>query len=655
MLAFLFILLTSCAAGSLILRLSRLHLVRRLERITLSLTVGMGVWCLTLFTLGHMGLLHRWLFFLIGGAAVLVEVVIVLRQLNMSILLRGGETGGPQRHRDCLEGSPEVKVHRSRLTNLLLLFSYLIAGLKLLRTKRLMPFRQAIPCLSIFEWALACGTAIIVLITFIACFAPVTGGIKNDEICTHLSVPARWLCTANFAPVPEPGSSMAWNGELLFLLTESISPESGPRLVSWIAFALCIAAVYCLSRGIGSRSAVLAAAAIVAMNPLLFRGAPIAFVDTLSALYVIVPLWLLFFYRKSGGVPVLVIAAFCLGIGCGIKPTNFIYSFFAVGFAFVIIATEKTSFAIRLRKVLIVSAVTVIAALPWPTRTWLLTGSPTFPPPPALGLHKPLLADRVPYTKEYVAWFYSYVNSRYGDYHRSPVKLAAFPWDVTMRPERFQIGDAIGTLMLCLLPLALVMALVGRRRSQLALLGYALAASAAVYAVVLPEARYFIPAYCALAPPLAFSVFGQGAWRTAGVASRSVLIINLLFGIAVAIQIGKAPLRAALDKQYARATITANRPFAEAFEFLATQKEPPLVVLRYDQNYYGAHRDFTFDSLALSHPEQYRGALLLDIDNSQSLERDVKNLRHEFAVADSVPSYLEKVFEGPDARVYKFR
>jgi hypothetical protein len=59
---------------------------------------------------------------------------LLLWQLNMSILFRGGETGGPQRHRDCLEGSPGAKVHRSCLPHLLLLYSYLIAGLIVMKT-----------------------------------------------------------------------------------------------------------------------------------------------------------------------------------------------------------------------------------------------------------------------------------------------------------------------------------------------------------------------------------------------------------------------------------------------------------------------------------------------------------------------------------------
>jgi 4-amino-4-deoxy-L-arabinose transferase-like glycosyltransferase len=417
---------------------------------------------------------------------------------------------------------------------------------------------------------------------------------------------------------------------------------------------LCLVAVFCLARLFGGRPVAMLSAAIVAINPLVFRGASIAFVDTLSALYVIVPLWLILAYWKKRDASCLAPAALCMGIGCGVKATNFVYAFVAVCFVLALLAAERGALGARVRRFALVAVVTALAALPWPARTWLLTGSPTFPPPPALGVRKPPLADRAPYTKECIEGFYSYVLSRYGDYHRSLGALIVFPWDVTMHPERFQIGDSIGTLLLCLLPLALVMAIVLRRRRALALLGYSFISSAAVYAFVAPEARYFIPAYMALAPPLALTAYGAGAWRAAAACARVVVLLNMFFFVAVAARIGKDQARAGLDRTYAQSLITANRPFAEAFRFLDSQRSARLVVLRYSQIFYYAHRRFIVDSLALRHPERYPGALLLDIDDSQTLERNLSVLRGDFGLAEPAPPILEKVFNGPDARVYRF-
>ena len=48
------------------------------------------------------------------------------------------------------------------------------------------------------------------------------------------------------------------------------------------------------------------------------------------------------------------------------------------------------------------------------------------------------------------------------------------------------------------------------------------------------------------------------------------------------------------------------------------------------------------------------GAFLLDIDDSQTLERNLSVLRGDFGLAEPAPPLLEKVFNGPDARVYRF-
>jgi hypothetical protein len=71
------------------------------------------------------------------------------------------------------------------------------------------------------------------------------------------------------------------------------------------------------------------------------------------------------------------------------------------------------------------------------------------------------------------------------------------------------------------------------------------------------------------------------------------------------------------------------------------------------QIYYFLHRNYIIDGEALAHPERYRGGYLLDLDLSQLLNREPANRRGDYSLPAPPPS-LQKVFEGPDARIYRF-
>lgn len=601
MVALIFIITSSYGAGFLLLRFLRIERPGTLRHAVLALASGMGLWCLLLFAAGSAGLLYGWFFIALGMVPVAWSAALAMKERPFSW----------------------TRPDRAKLS--------LLEGI----------------CLG--------GTAIFVIVSFVSCFAPVTGGIRNDEICTHLSVPAEWLRAHGLAPLPLAISYMAGNGELLFMLAESASPGSGPRLVSWLAFLLCLAAIYCLGVRCAGRPAGILCACITAMNPLMFRGASYAFVDLLSSLFVIVPILVFFLYRGNQKVGYLVLAGLFMGVGCGIKTTNFPYAFITFLAAAAVLYRE--GMASLIKKCLLTAIVAAAAALPWPARNLALTGSPTFPPPPALvkqGLRKPLVADKPPYTMNDVQSLYDYIYSRYGGYRRSTANLALFPWQFTMNPSRFQAGDSIGSLLLSLLPIALVLALKLRKRRELWLMSIALGSAVLIYFLVLPEARYYCAAYMLLAPGFAQVLSGEGTPGLVRRASVAVLLLNLVFGVAVAGRVLGKNVLAALVPSRAEKMIGRERPFAEAFAYLSEKRPAAVVVMYPNQVFYYLHRQYSVDGDAIRHRERYRGACLLDIDYSQTLGREPGKLRHDYAVSPELP-VLEKVFTGPDARVYRFK
>ena len=77
-----------------------------------------------------------------------------------------------------------------------------------------------------------------------------------------------------------------------------------------------------------------------------------------------------------------------------------------------------------------------------------------------------------------------------------------------------------------------------------------------------------------------------------------------------------------------------------------------MVVPRGDAIYYHLETSYIEDEEIARYPQRYRGALFLDIDRSQRLERDLEARRGWYWL-DEVPPWMELIYEGPDARVYR--
>jgi len=495
----------------------------------------------------------------------------------------------------------------------------------------------------------------IIVVYFITSFLPVTGGIKNDEICLHLSIPKEWLLAGKLGILPYPISYQAGNGHLLFAFASCFSPQAGPHLLSWTSFVLCGIAVYAVTREFTSKNIAVIAATFVFTNPLIFRGSDIAFTDLLSNLFIIAPASLLLIYRSKQKIQNLIIAAFLMGIGCGTKATDFFYSFILIITFSAFDIFDRNRFSVIFKNFAVLSGTTALFALFWPVRNLLFTGSPLYPPPIFL-YHffdlKPLLNIPVPFTVSDVSEYYNYCLSRYGDYHRNFLNFLRFPWDMTMSPEKFQIGDSIGTVLLSFLPMLLIFSKTPKTIWYLII--SALTSSLLIYFTLLPEARYFMAAYMLLCPALAIAVSKVNSYKFLNKIITAIISINLIFSLAIAIRISFPKTIAIFNSKARTEYIQKNTPFYELYGFLRSKKISTVGVLYPCQIFYYLPCKYTIVNDINKYAEQNGECYLLDIDYSQASGRDILHAGNQFSLKQ-IPMNAEKMFESKDAILYHIK
>jgi hypothetical protein len=599
MIALLVFFIGSYGIGRFILQKARIDFSGPLENSVFSIGIGLGCWCYLLFLLGHLGLLYPWLF----AALALISALPALAWIVKNAL-------------------------RTRL-----------------RVPKI--------TLRVVDFIALASALFILTITCICCFSPVVGGITNDEIATHLSAPQKWLTLHAIAQLPDPSSAIAGHIELLFLWAMAFAPESGPKLLTWISLVLCLVLVYGFSQRIVGKRPALYACIFIVINPLIFRESCTAFIDIPAAFFTLAALGALWRMNESNNKKYLVLAAFFAGVGCGAKPTAYFYlpAFFAV--ASVILFKLHVRGRRFIKSIAALALLVCLFAAPWPLRNFILSGSPTFPPPLFLyTLHgnKPFVFSGQPLTKKDAAAQYDYYRSRIQIHGTGIKNFFLLPWTLTMHPESLSIGDSVGAVMLSFLPLVFFF-----RKRPLWLNGallYSLIATASIYFLIIPEARYFIVVFMLLSPGFAWLLHAMENVPLALSLANIVVVCNGVFSGTVAIRIFHGQTAAALCSEYRESYRKSNIPFYEAFKFCNAEKPRDLVVFHENQVFYYLKTAYRCDENILAHGSQHANAYIMDIDYSQTLGRDFSKQTNTYAVESPAPN-LKLVFKGPDARIYK--
>lgn len=602
MIAFLVLILSAFGIGWFVLWKMHCVFPKPLENVVISVGIGLGAWCYVLFLLGHLGLLYPLLFMVIALASAVPAIAWIAKNIRQARFQ-----------------FPEIT-------------------------------------LSFFDAAALTLTFGLLALTLICCFSPVVGGISNDEIATHLSVPKSWLLLHKIVALPDSSSAIAGHIELLFLWVMAFAPESGPKLFSWICLLLCMTIMYNFTRDkIGARAA-LYACIFTVINPLIFRVSCTAFIDIPAAFFLLLALWALWRFNGTGKKALLLLSAFFLGTGCGAKPTVYFYvpAFFILCAA--VLFSQKKRGITFIKTLAWFSALVCVFAAPWPARNIILSGSPTFPPPLFLyALHgnRPFVFSGQPYTKKDASAMYAYYRSRIEKHGTGIKNFFLLPWNITMHPESLSIGDSIGAIMLSFLPIVFFF----RKRPAWinAVLIFCLIAGGCIYFLIIPEARYFIAAFFALAPVLAWTIKNvRHCAPRIFVLVKIVVLCNCAFSCAIGVRVLLPSCKAAINPEYRRTYRQKNTPFYEAFEFCNKEKPSDLVVLHDNQVFYYLKTAYRVDEKVLDNIKPYQKSCILDIDYSQTLDRDWKMQSNAYCIRE-VPSFLKLIFNGPDARIYQVR
>lgn len=198
------------------------------------------------------------------------------------------------------------------------------------------------------------------------------------------------------------------------------SGEQGVTLVSWGLGVLACMAVFELGTVIGSRSAAYASAALFATAPVFFNQSGTGGVDVPFAGSTVAALAATMRWRADGRAIWPVVAAVLAGASCGVRHTGYLVC--------ALLAVGAWAFARggRGRTLAVFAAVAIFAAAPWLARSWIVVGNPVYP-----FLSSVFPDARV--TDVQTTGLLSHETAK----SASVVSFVYFPWDIVMRPGRF--------------------------------------------------------------------------------------------------------------------------------------------------------------------------------------------------------------------------
>ncbi len=498
-------------------------------------------------------------------------------------------------------------------------------------------------------------TSLFLILPLVASFLHPFGGIRNDEVATHLLLPKHWSIAGRIVPIPLFSAYLAGNVHLLYTWAWMGGGYLASRFVNW-AFLLGILCVtWMIAKG-ATRSikiSIMACLSIVTM-PLLFRLATVSFIDLGVTFFLILSLSTMLLWSKHNRSAHLLIAALFAGIACSIKPSAWFYlpAFLAVFTDVCITRKEFPKFPVMI----LMAILFLVPASLWPIRNIFLTGLPSIPPPPLwieiFGRPHESFAE-YSYTQEIIHKQAEYYASRMDPSMTGSIaNYFMLPWNHVMHHERFNAGDSIGCLSLALLPFALIGAF--RFSTIRRLVIFFVFTTAALYFGIIPETRYMLSAIIAIliAGVISSQVLLKKKWQHLSFAF--VLSVSLLFSFLVDLRICVPEIRSLFDKKFAAENIDIATPFAEALSWCnSVGAQRSLYVPQEDQIWFYLHHSYKMirhqDGSVVDPPT---GSFIIDIDQSQRLDRNLYPMTGDWFIKNP-PANWTLVLQTVDARIYK--
>ncbi len=329
-------------------------------------------------------------------------------------------------------------------------------------------------------------TAIAMVLALVPALAP---EVEYDALWYHLQLPAVYLQHGTLVDVPHEFVSlypMTW--ELLFGAGLVLGGAVGAKLLHFVCLPLVALAVWRFAGRFLPRSSPWLAVAIAVTVPTVLWEATTAYIDLALALYTTLGLYSLLVYLESGDRRSLAVAIACFGIGAALKHLGLV-AVAIVGLGLFVQLWRTTSFGRAALVTAALAAGSLLFAVPWHLRSWLLSGNPFFPEMFGLFGASPERWDAA--AERGLAGF----KARLG-FPRTPLNLLLLPWNMTMYQAR--CAGALGPIFLAALPL---MAWRARATAASGWLAYLVVSYVAIWASPISsyQIRFLVPIVPALA------------------------------------------------------------------------------------------------------------------------------------------------------------
>lgn len=199
----------------------------------------------------------------------------------------------------------------------------------------------------------------------------------EDEIGTHLGIPARWAAAHRIYALPGAVAQYFPLGVLMqHLLLISAASVQTARLFHYISGLLCLASLYMLARRFLGRPTALLASAVFYTMPAVTTLSGVSNTDFLTLFYALLSVHAFLLWRESGDRRLLLLSAVLAGAHVACKYTAFPLMFIASGIVLYYGRDRLAKAAVNAASFL---AVSFSALLPYLARNFVLTGNPLYP------------------------------------------------------------------------------------------------------------------------------------------------------------------------------------------------------------------------------------------------------------------------------------
>jgi dolichyl-phosphate-mannose-protein mannosyltransferase len=314
---------------------------------------------------------------------------------------------------------------------------------------------------------------------------------EYDALWYHLYLPRLWLEAGHPVDLLEEFTSLyplTW--ELLFGAGMTLGGVVGAKLLHFACLPLLGLIVWLAARRFFPRVSAAAAVAFVVTTPTVLWESSTAYVDLALAVHAAAASYALARYAEKRERSWGAIAALQFGLAAATKHLGILLTGVAL-LVFVIQAARGwRSVRVAGTHAFAIGLAAAVVPLPWYVRSWLASGNPVFPE--LFGVFGAYPAERWDaLTEQGLAHFKAHFGMG-----RSPVALAALPWNITVNGAQF--GGSLGPLFLVLIP-GLVFA--PRLRGPVAWLAIGIAGYVALWASPISsyQLRFLVPIVPALA------------------------------------------------------------------------------------------------------------------------------------------------------------